>query len=1072
MLRRDCLVQQEFSQLNGYEKSKKELLTERTQLPSASMKPNARLAFAIVLLCFFVSGMAGLIYQIVWARYLALFLGHTSYAIVAVLVAFMGGLALGNAWFGIRADQSPRPLALYGWLEIGIGVYALIFPLYYAFCHEAFVSLARHLQPASTGLLALKFGFSLLTILIPTFLMGATFPVLAKFVTRSLSELRERVAALYCINSAGAVAGCLVADFWWIPAFGLGRTVFGGAILNLAVGVAALYLSRQWEEEKSLSIEKPATASADAERFTAAELRLAIIGIGLSGFVAMLYEVAWTRLLGLALGSSTHAFSLMLITFITGIAVGAWIIYLWKSLRRTLEAFAWAEIALAASLLASMFFYQYLPYWFVKLAALLARRPEAYPLYELLQALICFSVMFIPTVCLGMTLPLVSRIATQELASTGRSVGRVFATNTVGTVLGAIITGLWLMPAVGLAWTFAIGLVTNALIGLSILQRDRLSRRRLLAAPLFAVAMACLIGSVFDQDWKRIFAVGLWRSAHPPPTMEAFRKMAQADDLKFHRDGAGSTVTVVSRLENGKEHMGLKINGKADASTGVDVATQRLLGHIPMLLRPESQHALVVGLGSGMTCSAVARHPTIQQIDAVEISPDVVEAARLFAEYNDGFWTNPRVRIVVEDAKSFLKITPTKYDVIISEPSNPWMAGVAGVFSREYYESCAARLNTNGLMVQWVQIYETSDETFNIVLRTFASAFPYLSIWHPTMTDLILVGSSEPYQVDLEATGKRFAEPAVKADLERIDITQLPVFLAREIVSQPNGLFVTQAEGLVHSDLRPILEFFAQKAFFVKSATGGWRKFDETTLTRPTTLLGQYLQKRPLTETDYKAFGRFYMEQRLPEQDLFRSLLLRWHREKPEATLPMELMAQASDQILTAELEALRLASSRDFLVQHAEKDPEPLRMYASYLMQTHRAHRSVFYLPPSDDLQKILQRLIETNPANRRVYQLHLAELAWDRGDDAACIQLAQSALDPNIAKGGRINFSIDPSAPRQVLHRMTESLWRAGKLREAWNLCQDAERNNYLGSYPLLDMNCRKIETYVSSIRAESAR
>lgn len=1036
------------------------------------MKPTPRLIFAAVLFCFFVSGMAGLVYQIVWARYLALFLGHTSYAVVAVLVAFMGGLALGNAWFGNRADRAAKPLALYGWLELGIGAYALIFPAYYSFCHVTFVSLGQHLQPGSNGLLALKFGFSFLTILIPTFLMGATFPVLTKFVTRSLSELRERVAALYCINSIGAVAGCLVADFWWIPRMGLAMTVFGGAAMNLLAGAIALYLSNRIDEGQQLVPEKAPTIKLTEEQFTPAELKLAIVGIGLSGFVAMLYEVAWTRLLGLALGSSTHAFSLMLITFITGIAVGAGIIYLWKNLQRTLEAFAWAELALAATLLISMFFYQYLPYWFVKLAALLARKPEVYPFYQLLQAIICFLVMFIPTVCLGTTLPLVSRIATAELARTGRSVGTVFAVNTLGTVLGAIVTGLWLMPAVGLAWTFAVGIAVNALIGVAILQRKPMPLQRALGVPLLAVGLACLTGLMLNQDWKRIFSVGIWRSVNPPPTFDAFRQMAQSDELKFHRDGSGSTVTVVSRLENGKEHMGLKVNGKADASTGMDLPTQRLLGHIPMLLRPESRRALVVGLGSGMTCSAVARHSSIQQIDAVEISPDVVEAARFFADYNDRFWTNPRVHIIVEDAKSFLKITPTKYDVIISEPSNPWMAGVAGVFSREYYESCLARLQTNGLMAQWVQIYDTSDETFNLVLRTFTSAFPYVSIWHPTMSDLILIGSAEPYKVDLEALERRFSEPSVKADLERVDITQLSVLLAREIVSQPNGLFVASAEGPVHSDFRPVLEFFAQEAFFVRAATTAWRKFDESFSTRPTTILAQYLQKHPLTESDYKAFARFYLEQRLPESDIFRSLVLRWQREQPESTIPIELMAQASDQILTAELEALRLASARDFLFSHAGKDPEPLRMYASYLIQTYRAHRSVFNLPPSDDLEELLERLIETNPANRRVYELNLAEFAWDRSDDSAFFQLAQNGLDPDIAKGGRINFSIDPKAPRYVLYRMAESLWRKGQLKEAWTLCQDAAKNNYTGSYPLLDMTCRKIETYVSSLRSEPER
>ncbi|MBI2948430.1 MAG: fused MFS/spermidine synthase [Verrucomicrobia bacterium] len=1077
---------------------------------------SARRIFAVVAFCFLVSGMAGLVYQTVWARYLALFLGHTSYAVVAVLVAFMGGLALGNAWFGIRADRSEKPLALYGWLEIGIGIYALLFPSYYTFCHDSFIFLAREWQPGSDGLLALKFVFSFLTILLPTFLMGATFPVLTKFVTRSLAELREKVAALYCINSAGAVLGCLVTDFWWIPAIGLEMTVFAGAALNLAVGLVALYVSNRIREGSSAATSVGTTAvtpdeptpsplpggqlaptapnaapllggagdgfmsreqgrkergtlhnPSSEEQFSEAELRVAIVAIGFSGFVAMLYEVAWTRLLALALGSSTHAFSLMLVTFITGIAVGAWIVYAWKNLRRTFEAFAWAELALAGTLFVSMFFYEYLPYWFMKLASVVVRDESTYPVYHGLQALVCFSVMFIPTVCLGMTLPLASRIATAELARTGRSVGKVFAVNTLGTVLGAVITGLWLMPAAGLARTLAVGIAVNALIGAAMLARGRLTLGRAVLAPLLGAGFVWFAGLMFDQTWQQTFSLGLWRNRQTPPNLDTFRRMVKNETLTFHRDGAGSTVTVITREENGKEQIGLKVNGKADAGTSLDMTTQLLSGHIPMLLRPSSTNVLVIGLGSGMTCSAVARHPGVQRIDLVEISPDVVEAARQFRKYNDDVHNHPRVRFIIEDAKSFLKITDAQYDLIVSEPSNPWMAGVAGVFSREYYESCRDRLKPDGLMAQWVQIYETSDEALNTVLATFGSVFPHFSIWHPAVSDLILVGSTQPHKIDVEAIERQFYHSAVKSDLERIEITRVPVLLAREVVSDANGVFVPPAEVTLHSDLFPTLEYSAQKAFFVGRSTLRWREFDETFWTRPGTLLGQYLRTHPLTESDYKALGRFYMEYRLPEPDLFRSILVRWQREKPEATLPMELMAQASEAVPTAELEALRTAPLSAHLFRLAETDPEPLRMYASYLMQTYRAHRSAFYLPPSEELQALLQRLIETNPSNQRVYKLHQAELAWDRGDDAAFAKLSESAFDPDTTKWGPIGFSADPRAPRIVLGRMVENLWRIGKFNEAWQLGQDAKRNRYTGTYPLLDMVCRKAEAYSMATR-----
>ncbi|MCF7762684.1 MAG: fused MFS/spermidine synthase [Verrucomicrobia bacterium] len=1027
------------------------------------MKPSARLVFGIVLFCFFVSGAAGLVYQIVWSRYLALFLGHTSYAIVAVLVSFMGGLAIGNAWFGRLADRAERPLALYGLLEIGITLYAIVFPHYFSLCHDAYLALGKSVAPGSGTLLLFKFVFSILTIVLPTIMMGATFPVLTRFATRSLSELRERVAALYSINSAGAVIGVFIAQYWWVPAIGLEMTVYAAAGLNLVAGIAALYLSSRVREGRPSPKIEPAPTPGSVEGFSNHELRLAIVAIGLSGFVAMLYEVAWTRLLALALGSSTHAFSLMLVTFITGIAFGSWLVYRWKSSRNTLDAFAWAELALAGSLLVSLFLYEYLPYWFAHLADQLSRKPGSYASFQFLQAMVCFGVMFVPTVCLGATLPLASRIATSEFAFTGSSVGRVFCVNTVGTVLGTIITGLWLLPAVGLAQTFAIGIAFNALIGLALLKRADLTYQRSFAALGIAAVFVWLSGTILDDTWKRAFSIGLWRSLSPPEDLAAYRTIINNENLIYHRDGAGSTVSVIQWRSAANESIGLKVNGKPDASTELDVITQRLLGHIPMLLHPESRDTLVVGLGSGMTCASVARHPSVERVDVVEISPEVVEAARFFKDYNDAVLDNPKLHLTVEDAKSFLKLTQRSYDIIISEPSNPWMAGVAGVFSLEYYENCREKLKPGGLMAQWVQIYESSEEMLDMVIRTFSEVFPHTSIWRTAVGDLLLIGTLERHETDLDQLVQRFHVPAVQQDLESVGIVTVPVLLACQIVSQENGRFVPGPTAAMHSDFFPSLERLAEKAFFVKRETLRWIQYEENQLTRPRTLLKQYLDDHGLTDADYKAFGRFYLDNRIPEAGLFRSLVMRWQREQPEATLPMEMMAQVTAPPLNAELEALRLAPLRDVLVERAATDPEPLRMYTSYLMQTYRYHRSVFNQPPTDELKTLLERLLETNPRNQRIYKLHLAEIAWDLGDDNRCFELAQSALDPNIALGGRISFALDQSAPRIVLARMAESLWHAGTVAQAWAVCESAIENRYTGSYPLLDLTCRKIEAAV---------
>lgn len=1043
---------------------------------------SSRLVLALVLICFGFSGLAGLVYQIVWARYLALFLGHTSYAVVAVLVAFMGGLALGNAWCGGRADRSRRPLRLYAQLELGIGLYALAFPAYYSFCDASFVALARHLTPGSGALLGLKFTFSLLTILPPTVLMGATFPVLTRFAARSLAELQPRVAALYAINSAGAVAGCLLADFWWIPTFGLPATVVTGAAINLLVGAVAWGLSiriREGAETHPLVVPPssgsgpnsaltPAPAEAGTTNeslLTGPELRLVLVGIGLSGFVAMLYEVAWTRMLAMALGSSTHAFSLMVATFITGITVGSWLVSQWKNPRRSLEAFACAELALAATLFGSMFFYERLPFWFVRLAMLLARRDEAYPLYQGLQALICFAVMFVPTVCLGMTLPLVSRLATQEMSQTGRCVGRVFAVNTLGTVLGAAVTGLWLMPALGLARTFAVGVMLNALIGVMILGRriPGLSWKLSLATPPVLASLLGFAGWQWEQPWQRAFSNGLWRYQAVPDTLEKVRDISAEETVEYYRDGAGATVSVLGSGQSTNRHRSLKVNGKTDASTGSDLLTQLLIGHVPLLLRPDATQVLVIGLGSGMTGGAVLRHPAVQHLDVVEISPEVAQAARLFAEHNDRVLDQPRTRLVVEDAKTFLKVTAQDYDVIISEPSNPWMAGVAGVFSQEYFKSCRARLRPGGLMVQWLQLYETNDRVFDLVVRTFSSVFPNLSVWTGAPGDLLLIGSEAPLTVDLDALALEFHRPEMAADLKRFPITRLPVLLSHELISGRNGPFLASAAGPIHSDFHPRLEFLAQRAFFVSEPAEKWRRLDENLTPRSNTLLSEYLKSHPLTEADLADFARYQTARHALPTEVFQSLLLRWQREFPGSLSAPTLAVQTWDQGSLAELAARRLVPLRERMLRQSAQDSELLHFYARFLMQAYREQCSALYIPNSAELQATLRRLMEVNPDHRRVYQLHLAELAWDRGDDAECQRLSREAFDPDETRSGPLNFARDPQAPRLVLTRLMESLCRSGQSAEARQLFQESVNNRLIAAdpsdlHPLLELVCRK--------------
>jgi spermidine synthase len=1007
------------------------------------------------MLCLFVSGMAGLVYEIVWARYLALFLGHASYAVVAVLVAFMGGLALGNLWIGSRADRTARPLAWYAWVEIGIGAYALIFPTYYGICYDAVLGLARRIEPGSTGLLALKFGFSLLTILLPTVLMGGTLPLLIRLLTRSLGEVQRQVAALYLVNSAGGVLGIWLADFVLLESIGLESTVLAGAAMNLGVGGLALAVSGWLKEGRVLRAPAagsdpgapPGPASpGPAESYGPVDLRLALVGIGLSGFVAMLYQVAWTRLLALALGSSTHAFSLMLMTFIAGLTAGAAIVYRWRRLRRTLEAFGWVELALAATVALSLVFYEFLPYAFARLAQLLTRRPEAYGLYQLLQGLVCAAVLFLPTLWLGMTLPLVCRAATPTLERRGQSVGRVFAVNTLGTVLGAILTGLVLLPRLGLAQTFGLGVGLNILVALLVLARRGSGCPRWAVVTAGVAALAFVLGSgpVLNRSWRGALTLGLWRQRQVATNWLDFHATATGAKILYYCDGAGATVSVHTPPEV-PGGLFLKVNGKTDASSTGDMTTQLLLGHLPLLLRPSCTNALVVGLGCGATAGAVAAHSSIQRVDVVEIAPEVREAARLFDAHNRRVLDDPRVRVTIDDAKSFLLLSGTRYDTIISEPSNPWMVGVAGVFSLEFYQQCRAHLAPDGVMVQWVQLYEFSDAGLDMVLATFSQVFPYVSVWHTDGFDILLIGSPNTPAWRPAPFAARLAEAAVRADLDRVKLANAPLLLSHELISPAYGAALPPQNTRLHSDFYPALEFIAQRDFFVRDGASRFRRLDENFSRRPTTLFGAYLREHRLVWADFEAFAHSYLDTQKPFLDLIVSVLLRWRQDFPDAWEPREAVTRFKTLATPGELDTLRLQPVRDQLLERARQNPTLLRHYGLALMRTYREQRSCLYAPPADELSTILDRLIQLDPAHQRVYQAYQAEIAWDRGDDAACEAFGQHALLGDLPRGNAM-FELDPASPLRIIAVLADVLGRRGQWTDAAALCDAAVHRGFL--------------------------
>lgn len=776
---------------------------------SPSRGPMSPQLLRSVTVLFFLSGAIALVYEVIWGKYLGATLGHTGLAHAVVLATFMGGLAIGNALLGRLADRAKSQLSLYGWLELGVGALAALSPALLGGLSHLYVHLATTFGLTGGALLAAKALVAALALLPPTILMGGTLPALSRFTTRSLATMQSSIGRLYFLNSFGAVAGSLVAGFVWIPAYGLERALFLGAAINIGVGLMAIYLSKRVAEPAP---EGEAPAEAGAPTYGARQVRAMLIAVTLSGFVSLAYEVAWIRLLSLVLGSSTYSFSLMLAAFVGGIALGSWLVH-----RARLPGsdpyvqFGWAQWGIALSVMLTLPFYEQLPLAMMRLGAGVPRVEAMFYLFEAVKFGVCFLLMLAPATCIGMTLPLASRVVTRSVSEVGAKVGTVFSLNTMGNVAGALVGGLVLMPAFGIRGAIEVGLVINLLLaGLLVLAAPQGARGRrwaLAGAPLAVLAVYHAVVPGWDM---RLLTIGAYRQ-----NVAAY--MAQGGDLKqmlapfkniYHRDDPGATIDVVQT----PDEVVMYTNGKADASSKGDMATQRLLGQLPLLIRPQAEEVLLVGLGSGVTAGSVLTHP-VKSLDVVEIAPAVLEASEHFAHVNHRPLTDARTRVHIDDASSHLRLSPQRYDVVISEPSNPWVAGIGNLFTTEFYREVSHRLKPGGLMVQWFHTYEMDDPTFRLVLRTFTHTFGHVALWQPEHGDVILVGSHAPIRLQADAAIARLAVPRVAEDLAPIRLTRLSTLLSLQMITD-EGVRRLAGPGPLNTEAHPILEYQAPKAFF------------------------------------------------------------------------------------------------------------------------------------------------------------------------------------------------------------------------------------------------------------------
>ena len=800
---------------------------------------------ATLVAVFILSGSAGLIYESLWSRYLGLFVGHSAYAQIIVLVIFLGGMSLGAHVAGQRSARLKTPLLWYAAVEIIVGLVALFF-------HELFVGITgwayESVFPSVAGaaLTITKWSIASLLILPQSILLGTTFPLMTAGVIRlaRADQAPGRILGLlYFANSIGAAVGVLLAGFVFINIAGLPGTLLIAGFMNLVAGAAVFLLARhqqrradygrQSDRDDVTSAVSSAVGRSPGPHWRA--LLLVSFGTAVASFI---YEIAWIRMLSLVLGSATHAFELMLSAFILGLALGAlWIRNRADRVQNPLMYLGAVQWVMGLLAIATLPLYLMTFDWMAVIINTVQTNESGYRVFQLGRYLLAMVVMLPATFCAGMTLPLITRVL--MLGGAGeRAIGTVYAVNTLGSIVGVALAGLVLMPVLGLKVLLIVGALLDIALGIWLVLRakkrtaeDASAASRLsegadggLLIPLIASGAAILVvaaGAKFDLI--RLTS-GVYR--------HGIVERSTGYELPFYKDGRTATVSVRRTLDG---FTTLATNGKPDASMERewmdtsrfnvgrrqlrrDIATQLLLPLISLAHVPMARNVAVIGHGSGMSSHVLLGSPHITEAVTIEIEPEMINASRVFRPANSRVFDDERSTFVIDDAKSYFASARREFDLILSEPSNPWVSGVSGLFTHEFYRRVRDQLAPNAVFGQWLHLYELSDGLVTSVLAAIDTVFPHYEVFFTSNSDVLIVASIDSLpEPDWNVT----AYPGIAADLRRVVPIRPESFEALRLGGREVLHPVVLSHGAPNSDFFPMLDLGAERMRFMReSATG------------------------------------------------------------------------------------------------------------------------------------------------------------------------------------------------------------------------------------------------------------
>lgn len=745
---------------------------------------------------FFASGASGLIYEIVWMRLLSLTMSVTVYAVTTVLCAFMAGLALGAAIAGRYAHRARRPLLAYGCVEIALAVVALVTPTLLFHLGPIYASVHAALGGGGFGFAIARFVLAFAVLLVPSTLMGTTLPLLSRAVIQNTEVVGRGAGALYAVNTLGAVVGCVAAGFVLIPNLGLSLTNGFAASVSLAVGLCAVWLGRDLITSTDHVAARLEPASST--------VRLAYAAIAISGFTALGYQVLWTRGLEQFTHNSTYAYSAILATFLLGIAVGSAVAArIVDRLRRPLLGLGVIELVISASVLCAMLVYANLDRITVGIVTTLGGLGS----WGKVVAVIFVQsslVLLATTFLFGMTFPFVARVVVDSLDSVGERIATAYTANTAGSIFGSVVIGFLVLPVLGMQGTFFALAALNAAVGLALAWRAVEGPGRIVAVAaagaLAVIAVAIVPHQLFERTFVRRFG-----------------------PLPFYREEITDTIMVTDDAKRGR--MIRYGDGRGTAGTGT-VKEDRMYAEIPLLLHEKPLRILNICFGVGNSLSSLTMHP-VERIDSVELSPGVLDAAPFFASTNRDVLSDPRIHMTIADGRNFLLLSRDKFDIIRLDPPELHTAGIVNLYTKEFYELARDHLAPGGIFSIWVNMVMTPEEDLKHLVRTVASVFPYVSVWHgPLFYSWVINGSMTPHDPDLARLMKKYEDPKVRAEMESIGVGDPFAFLSHFVFSGDEAR-AWAGDGPLVTDDKTRLDFTVPRSLdssygFANANTDSW----------------------------------------------------------------------------------------------------------------------------------------------------------------------------------------------------------------------------------------------------------